>query len=122
MNHFRLGILLLPILLFSFSTMSVAQHGHGHGGHGDKHAKAGHGKKNKLHMFSPVWKHTLNDDQKVAIDKMHLEVAKVEKLLRAKMKTAKMELNLLAVADKADMKAINKKIDKRSHFGRQMAA
>ena len=108
----RLGLFLLSILLFAFSTVTFAQHGHGHTEkkHASKTTKHASGK-NKLHMFSPVWMHTLSDEQKLAVDKMHLEVAKVEKLLRAQMKTTKMELNLLAVTDSPDMDAINKKID-----------
>ena len=114
MNTGRLGLILFSILLFSLPTFTFAQHGHGHGGD-KKHAMqakkgGGHGK-NKLHMFGPVWMHTLSDEQKAAVDKMHLEVAKVEKLLRAQMKATKMELNLLAVTDSPDMDAINKKID-----------
>ena len=107
-------LILLSILLFSFSTITFAQHGHDHGHAGKKQpvkASKHVSSKNKLHMFSPVWMHTLSDEQKVAIDKMHLEVAKVEKLLRAQMKATKMELNLLAVTDSPDMDAINKKID-----------
>ena len=118
MKAFRLGLLLSPVLLITLSTVALAQSQHTHGHSIDKnthqkitgtsptksHDKGG------LHMFSAAWMHTLSDEQKAKIDKMHLDVAKVENLLRAKTSTAKMELNLLALEEKADMKNINNKI------------
>ena len=91
--------------------------GHHDGAH---HGKPGHhGKsigskpkaKKRGHHFSPAWSKTLSDKQKVAIDKMHLEVSKVEKILRAKIKVEKLELRLLAIQDSANMKSMNKKIE-----------
>ncbi len=108
-------------LIFSYPVFAEPPgHSHGQGpqammekkmgGHGMK--KMGHGSgARKMHMFSPMWMQTLTDDQKVAIDKMHLDVAKKQKLIKAKMDIAKVELKLLAIQEKPDMSAINQKID-----------
>ncbi len=80
--------------------------GHHKGGmHGGKHKKGGM-------MFTPPWMKTLSDEQKLEIDRMHLEVAKVERPLRAKMKLAQLELNVLVTQDKPDAKAIKRAIEK----------
>lgn len=108
--------LLCAILLVCLSTPALAQpvHGHEDGMH-NFGLRIGHGmgdenQRHKGNSFSPNWTETLSENQKVGIDRMHLEVSKVEKLLRAKVKTATMELKLLAVQERANLDAINKKI------------
>lgn len=116
------GISLIPLFAILFASQVIAEPGHGaemkcmhhespteHSlGHGMKHKKSD---KKDMHMFTPIWAKTLSDEQKLAIDKMHLDVAKKQKIISAKMKVAKAELNLLAIAENADMKKISTKID-----------
>ncbi len=130
MRHLNLLLFTLVLIILSGGAIANPNHPHSsgegkamshgmkaeHGGHGTGHAqKVGHSKsgghgKGGLHMFGNVWMNTLSDEQKVAVDKMHLDVAKVEKLLHSKMETLKLELKLLAVKDKADIKAMSDKI------------
>jgi len=83
-----------------------AHHGmgmHGKGAHGGGH----HGRKG---LLGPHWKSTLTEEQRAKLDTLHLAYVKTKAPLKAKMKLLKVELGLLATADSADTKAIDKKI------------
>ncbi len=75
--------------------------------HRDIGMKYPHGKQ----VLGIHWKESLTDKQRIAIDKMHLELSKKKSALKAKMALAKTELALLATKDVPSMSAINKKID-----------
>jgi len=80
-----------------------------------KHAKNKHGdghKKQKGHHMSPHWASTLDDEQRVAIDRMHLKLSSVHVVLKAKAAVLQKELNVMTARDGADKKAIDAKIDK----------
>ena len=130
------GILLLSLFTMAAATAQPGEHQHGegkpasgqHGGPGGGmmgHHKPGMmmggkamaGKHKKGHMlFTPPWMKTLSDEQKLEVDRMHVQVAKVEKPLRDKMRLAQRQLNVLATADKPDMKAIERAIEKVSRL------
>jgi Spy/CpxP family protein refolding chaperone len=111
--------LLLPLLLLSFTTGSMAadrEHASHHRmGHDKSMGKAMHepmhheGKGG--HLFGDNWKQTLSDKQKTQIDKMHLELKKDLALLKPKSDLAKAELNQLIISNKPNTQAINKKIN-----------
>ena len=107
----RLAGLLLPLLLLSFASGSMAaDRGY------STHHKVGHeqpmqSKGKDGHFFGSHWRQTLSDKQKSKIDKMHLALKKDHSPLQAKSDLAKAELNQLVVSDKPNTQAINKKID-----------
>ncbi len=124
MNHKLLGSLLLASM-FSFANPALASEEHkgGHhekGGakghhsemkkehHGDKH-KGGH--KKKGHHFSPSWAKTLSDEQRVAVDKMHLELGTQHAVLKATAGLLQKEMNVMTAKDSANQKAIHAKIE-----------
>lgn len=72
---------------------------HGAGGH--------HGGKG---LLGPHWRSTLSEEQRTKLDTLHLAYVKAKAPLKAKMKLLKVELGLLATADSADTKAIDKKV------------
>jgi len=129
----RYGLLLL-VGLFAMGTAAAQPTGHQHGdgkpaasqqggpgggmmGHHKSgmmmagKAMGGKHKKGAM-LFTPPWMKTLSDEQKLEVDRMHVQVAKVEKPLRDKMRLAQRELNVLATADKPDMKAMERAIEK----------
>lgn len=77
-----------------------------HGGmHGAKGMYGGSG------MCGPSWKETLTDEQRSKLAKLKLDHMKVKAPLKAKIKSLKVDLAMLVIADKPDVNAINKKID-----------
>lgn len=111
-NHLILPLLAATLFAYAHATQAAPPPpGPPPGMERGSHHPGGGPKKPGGHQFSPKWAETLTDKQKVAVDKMHLDVDRKEKLLRAKMRTADMELRELSIQDNADMKAINKKID-----------
>lgn len=82
---------------------------HGDKPHGEKH-KAGH-KKKEGHHLSPHWAKTLNDQQRVAIDRMHLTLDTEHAVLKAKAQVLQKEINVMTAKDNANQKAIHAGID-----------
>ena len=111
----HLAGLLLPLLLLSFASSSMAADReystHPKMGHHKSMDKAMQHKGKDGHFFGSHWKQTLNDKQKAKIDKMHLELKKNLALLKPKSDLARAELNQLVISDKPDTAALNKKID-----------
>jgi len=94
-----------------FASEGQAMQGH----HGMKHhADKSHGKteKKKGHHFSPHWAKTLSDEQKIAIDRMHLDLNRELSVLNARAELAQKELNAYTVSDNAKTATINNMIDK----------
>jgi len=126
MNHKILGTLLLASLFTVGSPtyagddhkgghhdMSAAKGHHdkmGKGHHDDKHKKGGH-KKKKGHSLSPHWAKTLSDEQRIAVDKMHLKLSTQHSVLKAQAALLQKELNVMTAKDGADQSAIHAKID-----------
>lgn len=75
----------------------------------NKH-KAGH-KKHKGHSLSPHWAKTLDDQQRVAVDRMHLTLDTEHAILKAKAGVLQQEVNVMTAKDNADQQAIYNKID-----------
>jgi len=130
MNHRLLGaLLLIPALTLANPAFAADDKHRGMGGghhdmvaakgqHGDmdkgghaagKH-KGGH-KKKKGHNMSPHWAKTLSDEQRVAIDKMHLKLSSLHVVLKARAGLLQKELNVMTAKDGADKNAIDAKID-----------
>ncbi|HHM05546.1 MAG TPA: periplasmic heavy metal sensor [Gammaproteobacteria bacterium] len=78
--------------------------------HPAPHHSVSHGKK-KSHLFTPHWSKTLSDEQKLAVDKMHLVLARDMAVLKAQKELLQKELNVLTAMDNADKNAIYAKID-----------
>ncbi len=85
------------------SEMKKGHHG------GNKH-HAGH-KKKKGHNFSPRWVKTLSDEQRVAVDKMHLKLDRQLAVLKAQAKLLQKELNVMTAQNNAKQSSIHSKID-----------
>lgn len=81
-------------------------------GHHESAKKEGGHKKHKGHNMSPHWASTLDDEQRVAIDRMHLKLSRLHVVLKAKAAVLQKELNVMTAKDHADKKAIDAKIDK----------
>ncbi|MCF6229582.1 MAG: hypothetical protein L3J62_02125 [Gammaproteobacteria bacterium] len=127
MNHKLLGSLLLTSM-FALANPAFAGEGHKGGHHdmgdskghhdkmgkgehgGDKPGKGGH-KNKKGHHFSPSWAKTLSDEQRVAVDKMHLELGTQHAVLKAKAALLQKEMNVMTAKDDADMSAVHTKIE-----------
>ncbi len=116
--------ILLPAL---FITSQPVYPGQGHAPK-DSHAAKGHKKEkkahhksggHKMHLFTADWHDTLNDQQKIEVDEMHLQLMKESGPIKAMIKVKKMELAVLATDEKADLKAINQKIDEILALKRQ---
>lgn len=92
----------------AFSTTSMAEHGYGKGeGSGHHHMmQGGH----QGHHGSS-WKDSLTDAQRVKIKKMKVDYLKVKYPMKARMKTIKVDLAVLATADAPNQQSINAKID-----------
>ncbi len=87
------------------------QHGDmGKGAHAKGKHKGGH-KKHKGHNMSPHWAETLSDEQRVAIDRMHLKLSSQHAVLKATAALRQKELNVMTAKDGADKNAIDAKID-----------
>ncbi|NOY72211.1 MAG: periplasmic heavy metal sensor [Gammaproteobacteria bacterium] len=85
------------------SEMKKGHHG------GNKHHK-GHTKK-KGHNFSPSWAKTLSDEQRVAVDKMHLKLDSQLAVLKAQAELLQKELNVITAQNNAKQSSIHSKID-----------
>jgi len=120
MNHKILGTLLLASL-FAIGNPAYASDEH-KGGHHDmggakgQHDKMNHGhhnnsKQKKGHSLSPHWAKTLSDEQRVAVDQMHLKLSGQHSILKAKAALLQKELNVMTAKDDADQAAIHNKID-----------
>ncbi|MBL1260324.1 MAG: hypothetical protein COB33_007325 [Thiotrichaceae bacterium] len=126
MNHKLLGSLLLTsIFVMANPAFAGENHKNGHHdtaatkGHHDKldHTadhkgkhKEGH-KKKKGHHLSPHWAKTLSDEQRVAVDKMHLKLDTQHAVLKAQATLLQKELNVMTAKDGAHQTAIHSKID-----------
>ncbi len=99
---------LLSIVIL-FCLVAPLAHGD-EGRHGP--GKAGHAPAKKQgHHFAPHWAKTLNDAQKLQIDRMHLALARKLVVLKARAALLEKEVNALAARDDADPAAIHAKID-----------
>ncbi len=89
------------------SSAALAEgHGGMHGGGG--HHCAHHAGKGPL---APHWRTTLTEEQRVELDKLKLAYVEEKAVLKAKGRVTKVELAVLATADKVDQAAIDQKID-----------
>jgi Spy/CpxP family protein refolding chaperone len=102
----------------AFSTSSMAEYGPGKGdGSGRQHMMRGDYEGH--HMLrggyeghhGASWKSSLTDAQKEKIKKMKVDYLKVKYPLKARMRTIKLELAVLATADAPDQKAIDATIE-----------
>ncbi len=118
-NFFMIMALVLGLVITlpaSAEKSKKTEHGKsGMGHHEMKYSKGskmghrgGHGAK---HIFGPLWRKTLTDNQKKQADRMHLEMKKLLSVLDARLKLKKVELNNLVIKDDPDTKAIHRKID-----------
>lgn len=96
-----------PVLAAEQQAMG-SHHGMKH--HGDK----SHGQmaKKKGRHFSPHWAKTLTDNQKIAVDRMHLELKRELSVLKAQAELAQQELNVYTISEKAKAATINVMIGK----------
>lgn len=108
------GIMLVLALLLNGQVLADENP---HQGGAMMHQMSGHhqdGKpphQNKKHGFMPHWTQTLSDEQKLQIDKMHLQVRKQQSLLKSELALRHQELNQLVIAETLDRKALARKID-----------
>jgi Spy/CpxP family protein refolding chaperone len=108
------------ITALAFGTTSFAEpstgKGEGYGPHHMMHDGKGYGPHHMMHdghggHHKPAWKESLTKAQKDKLRKMKVDFLKVKYPLKARMKTIKLELAVLATADVPDQKAIDAKID-----------
>ncbi len=85
---------------------------------GGRHGPGGHPQRHRL--LGTHWKSTLSDDQRMALDRLHLAHAKAKMPLKARLRLLKMELSVLATTDENDSAAIHKKIDELLSMKREM--
>jgi len=122
MNLKLIGSLLLSSALLLASPILVAEEKHheknahhdksaAKNHHGEKSHKKAH-KKSKGHNFSPAWSKTLSKEQRVAVDKMHLDLNRQHAVLKAKATLLQKELNVMTAQEEAKQSAIHAKIDK----------
>lgn len=89
---------------------------HGKGVHGGRHGKHGqgggkHGHKScGKHLYGDCWKKTLSAEQKVRLDQLHVNFAKIKVPLKVRIKVLKVDLAILATAPQPDKAAIDAKI------------
>lgn len=84
-------------------------HGGGHGKcgkGGGKHGQTSCGK----HLYGDCWKNTLNAEQKIRLDQLHVNFAKIKAPLKARIKVLKLDLAILATAPQPDKAVIDAKI------------
>ncbi len=94
-------IRLSTVLLMSLSILlpfesATAAEGHSRGG---------------THHFLPHWSKTLDDEQKRAIDEMHLRLDREIAPLKAEAALKEKELNVLVTRDSPDAAAVDARID-----------
>lgn len=103
-----------------------AQHGKGHGagkhgGHGKGHGGKQHRKgRGGHHLFGEHWKKTLTAEQKVQLDRLHLEFAKNKHTLKSGIRALEVQLAVLAVADQPRQAAIDEQINNLLMAKRQL--
>ncbi len=98
-------MLLLSMLLLSVGT-ALAEMGHHHRKEAEKTTHgAGH------HTFLPHWSKTLSDQQKRAIDEMHLRLGRELAPLKAEVALKEKALNVLVTQDAPDAQAVGARID-----------
>ncbi|MFQ5486827.1 MAG: Spy/CpxP family protein refolding chaperone [Gammaproteobacteria bacterium] len=98
----------LAIIFLICLMTPVAYGGEGKHAHGKDAAPAA---KKQAHHFAPHWAKTLNDGQKLQIDRMHLALERQLVVLKAREDLLQKELNALTARDDADPAAIHAKID-----------
>lgn len=109
-SKYQFNLLILTVLFFpSGFALAAASPGQHHGQPHDM-GVAMQAKK-KHHAFTAHWTQTLNEAQARRVDQMHLQLAQEQGMLKAQLQVYKTELNQLAIAERADHKAIAKKID-----------
>jgi len=106
------GCTLVMGILLTMPVIAEPMHEKKGSHHGDMSGKTeGHKKKSsKSHLFSKHWAKTLDDQQKIDVDTMHLELVKQQNIYKAELKLREAELNGLVVEDKTDLKKIKAKI------------
>ena len=92
----------------AFSTFSMAEHGAGKGDGSGRHHMM-RGEHQGCHGSS--WKESLTKVQGDKLKKMKVDYLKVKYPMKARMKTIKIDLAVLATADAPNQKAIDAKID-----------
>jgi Spy/CpxP family protein refolding chaperone len=106
----------------TFSTPGSAEPTSGKGHMGpmmhDGGGMRGYGKDG--HHGGSHWKQSLTKAQRDKLAAMKLDLMKKKLPIKAKMKVVKTDLALLAIADKPDMKAIDKKIDELTALKNQV--
>ncbi len=100
----KLPVVIAMIAALSFAPVGFAGEEKGHG-------KGMHGGAKKAHHFTAHWAKTLNDEQKLKVDQMHLALDRELVVLKARAELLEKELNALAARDGADQKDIHAKID-----------
>ncbi len=102
--------------------MHRARHGAGHdggskhGGHGKRHGKGQGGRQHRKgdgghHLFGDHWKTTLTAEQKVQLDRLHVEFAKTKHALKSGIHAGKVQLAVTAIADQPRQEAIDAQIN-----------
>ena len=90
---------------------SGKQHGAGKGQHGgcDKHGKAGYSGTGKgaPRLYGEHWKHSLTDEQKAELDRLHLEYARTKAPLKAGIKAIQVRLAVMATSGNATPEEMN---------------
>jgi len=105
--------MLIPVVIalfvgLAFGTTTMADPYSGKGDGYGRHHMMQEGSKG-CHKSS--WKESLTDVQKEKIKKMKVDFLKVKYPMKARMKTIKIDLAVLATSGSPDQKAINAKID-----------
>jgi len=88
--------------------------------HADSDKKPHHDGKaqtQKAHHFSKHWAKTLSAEQKLSVDKMHLELGRHMAVLKAEEALKQKQLNVLTARDNADKTAIYAKIEELTAIG-----
>ena len=114
MNRRLSTILFGCLLTVPLSLPAVAAMDHPMTGKMMSQAGAGHhgkGKAHKGHHFLPHWSKTLSDQQKHAIDEMHLKLNRELVVLKAEVGLREKELNVLVTQDAPDPQAIDAKAE-----------
>jgi Spy/CpxP family protein refolding chaperone len=121
------AIVIALVTVLAFGATSFAEPSTGKGeGYGPHHMmKDGQGPHHGMyegrgHHNKPAWKESLSKVQKDKLRKMKVDFMKVKYPLKAKMKTIKLELAVLATADTPDQNSINAKIDELLALKKEM--
>lgn len=116
-NLIPAGLLTLVTAL-AFTTSHADSH-FSKGHHGDMmHGE--HGMYHDSGHYGENWKQSLSKKQRARLDQLKLDYLKNKYPLKAKKKALKIELALLTIVDKPDMKAIDKKINEMAALKKQL--